>query len=257
MNTPFGPYRWLRMLFGQKVSSEIFQKQLHQALHVVEGVVCVADDIVLGCGLNDKEARSGHVLRMRVLLKRCEDLHIKLHPEEVQLRKKFIKFLGHMMIDQGLLPYPINIFSAAKMKDSQNEKELKSFFGCIQYLSKFLENLAPIAVCLREATKGEAWNWTEAQSKAFTMPKALVTAEPVVLQYYDPSKELTVHFDASDKSIEAALLQNGQPLESSSRSPKDAETRYGVIEKEFLAVGWAVRRDHQLYTWQIYHHNLR
>lgn len=249
MNTPFGRYRWLRMPFGLKVSSEIFQKQLHRALWDVEGVVCVADDIVvIGCGLTNEDAMASHDSRMRALLKRCEELNIKLNPEKIQLRQKSIKFLGHIVTDQGLLPDPMKIHSVAEMKEPQNEKELRSFLGFVQYLSKFLYNLAPIAVCLREATKGETWNWTEAQSKAFAKAKALITAEPVMLQYYDPTKELTVHCDASDKSIGAALLQNDQPLEFSSRSLKDAETRYAPIEKELLAVVWAVERYHQ-YTY--------
>ena len=249
MNTPFGRYRWLRMPFGLKVSSEIFQKQLHRALHDLEGVVCVADDIVvIGSGLTDAEAMSSHDSRMRALLNRCGELNIKLNPEKIQLRQKSIKFLGHIVTDRGLLPDPMKIHSVAEMKEPRNEKELKSFLGFLQYLSKFLYDLAPIAVCLREATRGESWNWTEAQSKAFEKAKALVTAEPVMLQYYDPTKELTVHCDASDRSIGAALLQDDQPLEFSSRSLKDVETRYAVIEKELLAVVWAVERYHQ-YTY--------
>ena len=37
--TPFGRFRWLRLPFGLKVSSEIFQKRLHQALEGLEGFV--------------------------------------------------------------------------------------------------------------------------------------------------------------------------------------------------------------------------
>ena len=69
-----------------------------------------------------------------------------------------------------------------------------------------------------------------------------------MLQYYDSTKELTVHCDASDRSIGAALLQDYQPLEFSSRSLKDVEMRYAVIEKELLAVVWAGERYHQ-YTY--------
>ena len=46
---------------GGWVSSEIFQKQLHCALHDLESIVCVADDIVvIGRGLTDAEAMSSH-----------------------------------------------------------------------------------------------------------------------------------------------------------------------------------------------------
>ena len=46
-NTPFGRYRWLRLPFGIKVSSEIFQKHLNQVLEGLVGVVCITDDIVV------------------------------------------------------------------------------------------------------------------------------------------------------------------------------------------------------------------
>ena len=52
------------------------------------------------------------------------------------------------------------------------------------------------------------------QSKTFKKTKGLVTAEPVMLQYYDPTKGLTVHCDANDKSITVALPQDDQPLSS-------------------------------------------
>ena len=44
--TPFGRYRWLRMLFGCNVSTEIFQTRLQQSLDGLDGVYCAADDII-------------------------------------------------------------------------------------------------------------------------------------------------------------------------------------------------------------------
>ena len=45
--TPYGRYRWLRLPFGLSVSSEIFQKHLHQALKGLPGVNCIADDVLV------------------------------------------------------------------------------------------------------------------------------------------------------------------------------------------------------------------
>ena len=47
MITPFGRFRRSRLLFGLSVSSEIFQKRLTEALDGLNGVICVADDIVV------------------------------------------------------------------------------------------------------------------------------------------------------------------------------------------------------------------
>ena len=51
MITPFGRFRWARLPFGLKVSSEIFQRKLVDALCGLDGVFTIADGItVAGCG---------------------------------------------------------------------------------------------------------------------------------------------------------------------------------------------------------------
>jgi len=52
--TPFGRFRWLRLPFALKVSSEIFQKRLLSALEGLEGTRCIADDVIIW-GRTDKE----------------------------------------------------------------------------------------------------------------------------------------------------------------------------------------------------------
>lgn len=46
-DTPWGRYIWKHLPFGLKVSSEIFQKRLHQTLEGLDVVSCVADDIIV------------------------------------------------------------------------------------------------------------------------------------------------------------------------------------------------------------------
>jgi len=54
MITPVGRFRWLRLPFGLKVSSEIFQKKLCDSIEGLKNTANVADDIVLaGCGRTD------------------------------------------------------------------------------------------------------------------------------------------------------------------------------------------------------------
>ena len=57
MITPFGRYMWKRLPFGLKVSSEIFQHKIDEALGNLKGVFSIVDDIiVVGCGSTDAEA---------------------------------------------------------------------------------------------------------------------------------------------------------------------------------------------------------
>ena len=70
--TDHGRFRWLRLPFGLSVSSEIFQKRLHQAIDGLPGVICVADDIVVyGSGGNKDTATKDHDVKLAAVLERC------------------------------------------------------------------------------------------------------------------------------------------------------------------------------------------
>ena len=61
MITPYGRYRWMKLPFGLSVSSEIFQRRLHESLKGLEGIFTIADYIlviVVGCGNTHEEAKT-------------------------------------------------------------------------------------------------------------------------------------------------------------------------------------------------------
>ena len=66
-----------------------------------------------------------------------------------------------------------------------------------------------------------------------------------VLALYDPEKETTVSVDASSFGLGAVLMQKQpsgdlRPVAYASRSMSKTECRYAEIEKEALAVKWAL-----------------
>jgi len=83
MITPFGRFRWARLPFGLKVSSEIFQRKLSEALGDLEGVFTIADDIVVaGCGRNDSDAMNDNEKKLNALYKRCKERNVVLNEEK-------------------------------------------------------------------------------------------------------------------------------------------------------------------------------
>ena len=76
--TCFGRYRWLRIPFGLSVASEIFQKKLASALGGLEGIICIADDIIIH-GKDEQE----HDIRMKKFLERCVQEGIKLNKDKL------------------------------------------------------------------------------------------------------------------------------------------------------------------------------
>ena len=67
-------------------------------------------------------------------------------------------------------------------------------------------------------------------------------AEATMLKYFDPAEKCTVQCDASSQGLGAALLQGGQPVSFASRALTETEQQYAQIEKELLAVVFALHR---------------
>lgn len=71
------------------------------------------------------------------------------------------------------------------------------------------------------------WQWQHEHDAAFEKVKELVTQAPL-LKYYNPTEELTVQCDASEKGLGAAHMQNRQPIAFASHALTDPETRYAL-----------------------------
>ncbi len=66
-----------------------------------------------------------------------------------------------------------------------------------------------------------------------------------MLRFYDPKKQLAIHADTSKDGLGACLMQEGHPIACASRALSDTEKNYAQIEKELLAIVFAVKLFHQ------------
>jgi len=220
MITPYGRYRWNRLPFGLKVSSEIFQKRLHAALSNLNGVFAIADDIiVLGCGNTYQEAVLNHDENLKNLRERCQLKNIILNDDKAILKQTELVFMGHVISDQGVRPDPAKVETIAKMPSPTDVSGVKRFCGMVQYLARFLPNLAADLEPLRHLTrKNAAWNWTPTCEKAAQTVKDKIS-HPPVLTYLD--------------GLGAVLLQNDNPIEFASRALTKPEQNWAQIERDF------------------------
>ena len=62
------------------------------------------------------------------------------------------------------------------------------------------------------------------------------------MKYYNVEEKVTLHCDASERGLGAALLQNGQPVAFASRTLSPAEQKYAQIEKECLAITFGCQK---------------
>ena len=121
--------------------------------------------------------------------------------------------------------------------------------GFLTYLSPFIANFSERTSTLRDLLKKDTiFLWEPHHQLCFDNLKQLVTAQSV-LRYYDPTKAVQLHCDASLRGVGAALLQTDEnnvlrPVAFASKSLTPTEQRYACIERELLAIVFAVHRFH-------------
>ena len=189
-NTPFGRYRWCRMPFGIKTASEEFQRRQNEVVEGLPGVHSVVDDILIyGEGETEEYAMKDHDRKFHALMERCRERNLKLNPDKLKLKRKELRFVGHLISQDGLKPDPDKIKAVQDMSRPEDVTGVRSFLSFVTYLSRFLPKLSEISEPLRKLTRNDTeWEWSNVQEKAFIEIKQLITAEPV-LRYYDAKKK--------------------------------------------------------------------
>ena len=136
-----------------------------------------------------------------------------------------------------------------------NVSQLKSFLGMITYNYKFLPNLAScVAPLYKLLEKNVQWEWTSLQNVAFQKAKESLTSASV-LAHYNPQKELVFECDASPLGLGAVSSypeETGlRPIAYASHTLTTAERNFSQLEREGLAIVWAVKKFHQFSVWEI------
>jgi hypothetical protein len=136
----------------------------------------------------------------------------------------------------------------ADMKTPENKQELQEFLGLLTYLGPFTPNLAEKASILKDLLKQNIhYQWEQHHTVPFERLKTIISDQSSI-QYFDVDKIPVLMTDASLKGVGAALLQehNGtlKPIAYASKTLSQTERNYACIEREMLAIVFAVQRFH-------------
>ena len=120
--------------------------------------------------------------------------------------------------------------------------EIRQFLGLASYYRRCIQQFADIATPLHYLTEKTAtFVWTEECQNCFQRLKDLLSQAPV-LCYHLLTKDFEFQTDASAVGLGAVLEQDGHVVAYASRSLTHAERQYSVIERECLAVLYAVKQ---------------
>ena len=242
MHTSYGRYRWNRLPCGISSAPEEFQMRLISALEGLEGIICIADDIlVFGEGTDYTEAEKDRDRRFVALMERCHQKNIKLNPTKLQFKLTEVKFMGNIITANGMKADPDKITAITTMPTPRNKAALLRYLGMANYLSPYCSNLSMVMRPLTVLTQKDIpFSWSEVQERAFNEAKQLIATAPV-LQYYNLGKPVVLQVDASEEGLGGTLLQPNaegklQSVAFTSNSLSSTEQRYSQLKKECLAI---------------------
>ena len=133
--------------------------------------------------------------------------HMQLNPKKAVFCSTHIPFFGMTIDSNGLMPDPNNVKSIKDWKTPTCVADVKSFLGLVNYLLRFIPNLATLCKPLQDLCKSNMlFNWSPSTEQTFQNIKNVIT-DDVKLQFYDESLPLIVESDASGLGLGSAMLQ--------------------------------------------------
>ena len=244
INTPKGLYQYERLPFGVSSAPSLFQRTMENLLSGLNRVSVYLDDILV-TGINEAD----HLQNLHVVLQALEEAGLTLKKSKCQFAVPSVEYLGHIIDATGLHPSESKVEAIRKAPTPTNVTELKSFLGLLSYYRKFLPDLATLLAPLHELLRKDIkWKWTTDHEEAFQQVKSLLHSSSVLV-HYDEKKPLIIACDASPYGLGAILshqMDDGSdsPVAFASRTLSPAEKKYSQLEKEALAIIFAVRKFH-------------
>lgn len=247
-----GKYEFLRLPFGLKNAPAIFQRMIDDVLREHIGKVCYVyiDDIIVFSGDYDT-----HWKNLRLIFASLSKANLQVNLEKSHFLDTQVEFLGYVVTADGIKADPKKVKAIGEMPPPTSVKELKRFLGMTSYYRKFIQDYAKVAKPLTNLTRGLYANIKSSQSskvpitldetamQSFKDLKSILSSSEI-LAFPCFTKPFHLTTDASNYAIGAVLSQDDhgkdRPLAYISRSLNKTEENYATVEKEMLAIVWAL-----------------
>lgn len=236
-----GHYEFTRMPFGLKNAPITFQRLMDEFLRGVEESFCQVymDDLLVF-----SPSESQHIEHLRRVFDRVREFGLKLSDEKSLLGKGQIKFLGHTISEEGVRPDKSKVEALQKMAIPRDVKGIRRLLGSLNYYRRFVPEMAEYLVPLNNLLKKGRKVIVTAEIETNIRKCIKRLQEEPILAFPDFTKQFNITTDASEYAVGAVLSQEGsggdRPVAYASRRLTDAETRYSALERELLAIVWAV-----------------
>lgn len=132
------------------------------------GVKAFIDDILVFAA-----TKKEHDEILRAVLDRLKSCGVTINSRKCEFGKNEVVFMGHRLSSEGISPTEDKVETIKRCRDSQTSEELRSFLGLVNYLGKFIPDLATLTTPLRSLLRKQArFTWGKEQKAAFSKIKA-------------------------------------------------------------------------------------
>lgn len=243
ISTHRGTYRMNRLSFGIKSAPSTFNRIMDQILNGLHGVSKYFDDIVIYAPTLE-QCRE----RLIACLKRLREYNLHLNKQKCTFFQEKISYVGYVIEKNKISKDPEKtkaILNAPRPKDVVGVRRL---LGMVTYYSRFIHDISTITDPIRQLLQNNVpFRWTAQCEAAFIKIKNAIAGD-TVLTPFNPERPVTLATDASPVGIAAILSHtiDGQerPILFISRSLTKAEQHYSQLDREALAIAWAINKLH-------------
>jgi hypothetical protein len=239
-----GLWQFKVMPFGLCNAPATFERLMEQVLVGLPTSTALVylDDILIPA-----RSFSQQMSNLREVFERLKKAKLKLSPKKCILFQREVKYLGHMVNEQGFSPNPGKVGAVKSWPRPTTVTEVKSFVGLCSYYRQFIPSFADVAQPLYQCTT-TPFQWTPEAEDAFQKLKLALT-EPPVLAYPEANGLFILDTDASGTGVGAVLSQvhpenQEKVVAYYSRVLSAPERRYCVTWRELLAIVKAVKHFH-------------
>ena len=180
-----------------------------------------------------------------VVFNRIESAGLTLHGSKCTIGVYQVKYLGHVFSSKGMESDSSKTSAVCDWPAPPDASNLRSFLGLASYYQHYIHRFAEIAAPLHQLTnKGVPFEWSESCQSAFNQLKKKLTEAPVLAypQFGPSTEQFILQTDASATGIGAILEQAGHVVAYASRTLSSSEKNYSVIQRECLAVVFALKQ---------------
>ncbi|CAH8637620.1 unnamed protein product [Dicrocoelium dendriticum] len=246
VNTHLGLFQYNRLPFGVKTAPAIFQQIRDTLLSDIPNTAVYLDDaLIMGSDPQDL------IQTLERVLSRLQEAGFRLRAEKCEFLLESVKFLGYIIDKHGRRPDPANIEAIKKMKPPEDIAEFRSFLGLVSHYSAFLPSLHQTRGPLNQLLiKDKDWKWTKECQQSFDVVKEALTSD-LLLTHFNPNFKIAVATDASNYGVGAVISHvfphgGEKAIAHAARALTPAENNYSQIEKEALAIVFAMKRFHKM-----------